>query len=158
MSNRCQNLRQPFETLVIPRSEGTTKAMMQSLGTGSVQLRRRSCDARAFRMYACTSVRQTVHPRSFSNLWFVENIKTYTLDACIHIHTRLEHMFWYSRQTHTHHAHTCFGDVRQEGYVFYYCSVLQCVAVCCSVLQCVAVTCSTTGRACFPPKTPGFQR
>ena len=32
--------RPPFETPAIPRSEGTTKAMMQSLGTESAQLRR----------------------------------------------------------------------------------------------------------------------
>ena len=32
--------------------------------------------------------------------------------------------------------------VRDGGYVCWYCSVLQCVAVCCSVLHCVAVCCS----------------
>ena len=42
---------------------------MQSLGTESAHLRRRSCDARGFRIYACTCVCQTVHSDSFSNLY-----------------------------------------------------------------------------------------
>jgi len=59
---------QPFETLVVPRSEGTTKTMIQSLDTESALLRWCSCDAHAFRIYACTGVRRTVHSRSSSNL------------------------------------------------------------------------------------------
>ena len=42
---------------------------MQSLGTESAHLRRRSCDARGFGIYACTGVCQTVHSNSFSNLY-----------------------------------------------------------------------------------------
>jgi len=67
-SNGWQNSRQPFETLAVPRSEGTTKTMMQSLGTGSALLCRCSCDARAFRIYACTRGCRTVHSRSSSDL------------------------------------------------------------------------------------------
>jgi len=49
-------LKPHIETLAVPRSEGTTKTIMQSLE--NAQLRRRSCDARAFRICACTGVRQ----------------------------------------------------------------------------------------------------
>jgi len=54
--------------------------MMQSIGIESAQLRRRSCDARAFRIYACTGVRQTVHSKSFSNLMPVWGGDTATSD------------------------------------------------------------------------------
>ena len=68
-SNGCQNLCQSFETLFVPRSEETTKTMMQGLGTESALLRQRSCDARACRIYACTGFHQTVHSTSSSNLY-----------------------------------------------------------------------------------------
>ena len=42
---------------------------MQSLDTESAHLRRRSCDARGFGIYARTGVCQTVHSNSFSNLY-----------------------------------------------------------------------------------------
>jgi len=63
------NPRQPIETPAVPRSEETTKTMMQGLGTESALLRQRSCDARACRIYACTGFHQTVHSTSSSNLY-----------------------------------------------------------------------------------------
>ena len=57
------NPRQLFVTLVVPRSERPTKAMMQNLGTESAQLCRGNCDARAVRIHMCTGVRLTKYSK-----------------------------------------------------------------------------------------------
>jgi len=99
------NPRQPIETPAVPRSEETTKTMMQGLGTESALLRQRSCDARACRIYACTGFHQTVHSTSSSNLY-----DTHT--SCLPVwHTHVSNIVWHTHVLFIFVTHTRLVDV-----------------------------------------------
>ena len=133
-SNSCQNPYQALEILAVAPREGTTKIMIQSLGTESAPPRWYAGAAATHApwcIYACRRVHQTAHYKLLSNLFCIDKGSfakiwvsfAYTWGSLVHRWAPLT-------------VRQCISPSGSLNHTVTYCNALQHTATHCNTLQC----------------------